>query len=344
MRIKAMKTARTMGSAMAILVAVALGLMAAPPKDVEKKRGRKPKALRSSDDLIRQQNESGLTLLTIDDGALKYIDFRTHTLRTLKKLTPAMQPFEEYYCIDYSRKLLVGTQKLENGNRVIFVANLADDTVKRFEECFADAMSLSTNGQWVAYVTKVTQQSDDWELWRLDLKSKANDLLSVHVLPSSVPQWSSDDKYILFDYEDAQTKHKSNSVAIFDVQAKTERVVAKSAYHPSWKPNSKQYLFWGGGELNQSSIDRADHRETVTITGSTTNPLNDLPARYSPSGSFLAYLRGSPWDILNYKGFSEVELMIRGEDEQAFHVFGPYTRNKKLSFFWAEVPEAKKSR
>jgi hypothetical protein len=341
-----MKTARTMGYAMAILVAVTLGVLAAPPKDGEMKSKPKAKAASSSDELIRLQNETGLTLLTIDDGALKYVDFRRHTLRTLKKLTPAMQPFEHYYCIDYSRKLLVGTQKLENGNRVVFVADLANDSVKRFEECPSEAVTLSTNGQWVAYVTTETRQTDDWELWRLDLKSNANDLLSAHVQHGSVPQWSSDDKYILFDYEDGQSKNKWNSVAIFDVQAKTERVVAKTAGQPSWKPNSKEYLFWGGySTLYRSSLDREDRREAVSITKkSITPPLDDLPARYSSSGSFLAYLRGSPWDVLNYKGFSEVELMVKGEDEQAFRVYGPYNREKRLSFFWAEVPEAKKAR
>ena len=139
-------------------------------------------------------------------------------------------------------------------------------------------------------------------------------------------------------------KYEDLAIAVYDTATNSERVLNRKALSPSWQLPGKQYLFWDDYDhfrIYRSHLDRDGVRERVAIKGPLP-VLRDMPIRFSPSGSHMAYIRGSPWDVLNIKGFAWVDLMVKG-DGKPVRVFGPYQRKRDLTFFWAEVPEAKKS-
>jgi dipeptidyl aminopeptidase/acylaminoacyl peptidase len=300
-------------------------------------RGRPPSRPDARTALVRRQAESGLTLVTYEDGELKYVDFRTTTTRTLQKLAPDQRP-ESHYALDYSKKLLVGTRSSVAGGDTLFSVNLADGSVTPLAVCHVEMLSLSPDGRAVVYVRWSARRGTNFELWRVDLGTKAAEMLSPQVRRGSEPQWSADGRFILYDYFDPQSPDDWAVVA-YDTAAKTERVLSKKAFLPSWEHRGRQYVYWDGFDIVRSSLAEDGRREKVKL-GGITPPQPNMPARYSRTGEFMAYLRGSPGDILNIKGCSWVDLMVKG-DAAPVRVFGPYERNKRLTFFWAEVPAAK---
>ncbi len=286
----------------------------------------RPKSLRS--ELVQAQAKDGLSLLLVDKGAVRQLDFKTGRLRELVKLPRELAAFPEEwqdlsnYALDWPHKKLAGL-----GDHGLFVADLGTGKVRWYRRVLgANAMSLSHRADRLAFA------SYGW-VYVVDLATGAIKEVAAGMSRVTIPQWSPDDTQLLFHTPRFE-------VVLLDLKTKERRVIGKHCY-ATWGPVAGRITLRRDGEY--LTVSPKGDEEKHLLWGDDVSRL----LRYSPDGKYAVYQRGWPWDI-NIKGFEYGEVaVVRLSDMKTTAVYGRYKRNSwtrgnALPLTWAYVRPGRK--
>jgi eukaryotic-like serine/threonine-protein kinase len=164
-----------------------------------------------------------------------------------------------------------------------------------FEAISAQDVAFSDDGQWVAYVS-----FPDGMLWRSRADGSQKLQLSFPPLYAALPDWSSDEKEILFSAS-RQGERSRIYVVSSDGGAPQELIPADRGIQSdgTWSPDSSVLAFGGGGFSDSSSSIRLLNIKTRQITAVPESRGLYSP-RWSPDGRYIAALTGDMKNLMLY--------------------------------------------
>jgi hypothetical protein len=297
----------------------------------------RPKGLRS--ELVQAQAKEGLSLLTVDKGAVRRLDFRTGKLRPLAKLPAELAAFPEgwnnlgNYSLNWEQQKLAGM-----GWHGLFVADLAGGKVRWYRNVYGcDSMSLSNRADRLAL------QSYGW-VYVVDLATGKVTQVAAGMHRDTTPQWSPDDSRLaFFRWEPSERIDNEGEAMLAELKAGRTRPLSEGSY-PTWLPTTgevtlKRGGYWPTPDAHWAVPPEGGKARHVLRTGSVTRLL-----RYTPDGRYGVYERGYRWDI-NIKGYLYGEVAVaRLADKKSVTVYGPYKFNRwergnNPPLTWAKVKD-----
>jgi Tol biopolymer transport system component len=295
----------------------------------------RPKSLRA--ELEQAQAKEGLSLLTVDRGAVWRLDFRTGKLRLLARLPAELATFPEDWDHLKNHSLNWKEQKLAGmGGHGLFVANLAGGKVRWYRNVLGShRMSLSNRADRVAF------QSYGW-VYVVDLATGKTTEVAAGMNRLTTPQWSPDDGRLVFHrWKPSERIDNPAVVMLADLKAGRTRALGEGEY-ATWVPTTGEVTLgrlgpWHTPFSHWAVSPEGGKARRVLVTDQVTKLL-----RYTPDGRYAVYERGYRWDV-NIKGYLYGEVAVaRLADKKSVTVYGPYkfntwTRGNNPPLTWATV-------
>jgi hypothetical protein len=292
--------------------------------------------------LQQLQSRDGLSLLTVDKGAVWQLDFGTGGLRLLVKLPaelagyPSARTQMESQGLDWSHRKLAGMT--EKG---FFLADLAAGTVRWYQLTeMRSPLSFSHKADRIAFQSNGVLRVMDLASGNVREIAKDTDISR-----GSVPQWSADDTRLLY-----QTAGKipwdypRPRIMIADLATGQTKTVT-DGWTAQWGPGPNDITFWAS-----AGSWHATRFWTMPATGGERRAWIGADQEsgvihYSPDGKYAVLSEGWHWDI-NYKGFTQGAVyVVRLADQKSVNVYGPYALTKEgqpKPLTWAYIKDAPK--